>query len=150
MKFRRTTLPGDIDLVQAITARAYTKWVPVIGRLPKPMTADYATAIRDHVIDLLVDESGTAVGLVELIPAQDHLLIENVAVEPQSQGQGAGRQLVAHAEEVARDLGLASVRLYTNKLFAANIQLYLHLGYQIDGEEEFRGGAIVHMSRRLV
>lgn len=42
------------------------------------------------------------------------------------------------------------LRLYTNKLFAENIVLYLRLGYAVDGEEELAPGTIrVDMSKRL-
>ncbi len=46
---------------------AYTKWVAVIGREPKPMTANYEQAVIDHVIDLL-QENGRPIALIELIP----------------------------------------------------------------------------------
>jgi GNAT superfamily N-acetyltransferase len=146
-RFRRAGL-DDAGLVEAITHRAYAKWVPVIGRPPKPMTADYTQAIAGHVIDLLV-EGDVVVGLVELIPMADHWLIENVAVDPAHQGKGYGRLLVAHAEDVTRAAGMQRIRLYTNKLFAANVTLYRKLGYALDREEEFRGGIIVHMSKGL-
>ena len=70
------------------------------------MTADYSLAVRDHVIELLLDESDAVAGLVELIPATDHWLIENVAVDPAHQGKGYGRLLVAHAEELTPVAGL--------------------------------------------
>jgi len=148
IRYRRAG-PADAKVVEGITHRAYEKWVPIIGRMPKPMTADYAAAVRDHVIDLLLDADGATVGLVELIPMADHWLIENVAVDPDHQGKGYGRHLVAHAEDLTRAAGMATIRLYTNKMFAANVALYLKLGYALDREEEFRGGVIVHMSKRL-
>ena len=43
--------------------------------------------------------------------------------------------------------GFSLVRLYTNRLFAANIALYLRAGYTIDREEAFLGGVRVHMSK---
>ena len=42
------------------------------------------------------------------------------------------------------------VRLYTNRLFAANVALYLRSGYAIDREEPFWGGVKVHMSKRVL
>jgi GNAT superfamily N-acetyltransferase len=140
--------PVDADAIAALTHDAYAKWVPVIGRAPKPMTADYAVAVREHRIDLLY-AGGTLVALVECIAAPDHLLIENLAVSPPHQGRGYGRRLVAHVEILARGLGHAEVRLYTNKLFTENIAFYQKLGYRIDAETPFKGGLIVHMSRRL-
>jgi hypothetical protein len=56
---------------------------------------------------------------------------------------------LAHAEAVARSLGLSAMRLYTNPLFAGNVQLYGRLGYQVDREEPFKGGVTVYMSKTL-
>ena len=43
----------DAWAIRELTRAAYAKWVPVIGREPKPMMADYAEAVRSHRIDLL-------------------------------------------------------------------------------------------------
>ena len=102
-QFRRATLADAAD-VRALTRAAYAKWVPLIGREPKPMTADYERAVSAHVIDLY--ESGAELlGLVEMIPQGDHLLIENIAVRPDQQGKGLGDILLKHAEDFARALG---------------------------------------------
>ena len=144
----RRAIPADAVTIRELTRAAYAKWVPIIGREPRPMIADYDAAVRDHLIDLLyVDDRVTA--LIETIPATDHLLIENVAVLPEGQGGGYGRRLLAHAEGLAVSLGLPEVRLYTNKAFVENVQLYLRLGYQVDREEAFMNGVAVHMSKLL-
>jgi hypothetical protein len=41
------------------------------------------------------------------------------------------------------------LRLYTNKLFATNVAFYKQLGYHVDVETAFKGGFVVHMSRRI-
>jgi ribosomal protein S18 acetylase RimI-like enzyme len=140
--------PADAEAIAALTREAYAKWIPVIGRAPKPVTADYDAAVRAHPIDLLYD-GDRLVGLIECIVEPDHLLIENLAVAPAQQGRGYGKHLMAHAETLARALGFGEIRLYTNKLFAENIAFYARLGYRIDGETAFKGGFITHMSRRL-
>jgi GNAT superfamily N-acetyltransferase len=122
--------------------------VPVIGRLPKPMAADYDVAVREHLIEVL-EEGGELIALVECIREPDHLLIENLAVAPAHQGKGHGHRLIARVEELARALGYGEVRLYTNKLFAENVAFYKKLGYRVDGESAFKGGFITHMSRQL-
>lgn len=145
---RRATT-ADAVAVRELTRAAYAKWVPLLGREPRPMTADYDAAVRDHLVDLLrVD--GEATALIEMALTADHLLIVNVAVAPAHQGRGHGRALMVHAEEVARSLGLGEVRLYTNALFAENLQLYSRIGYRVDREEEHpQLGVAVHMSKRL-
>ncbi|HVO04495.1 MAG TPA: GNAT family N-acetyltransferase [Candidatus Cybelea sp.] len=144
----RRAEPADAGAVAALTREAYAKWVPVIGRLPKPMAADYDRAVRDHLIELLKAD-GELVALVECIREPDHLLIENLAVAPAHQGKGHGHRLMARVEALARELGLGEIRLYTNKLFQENVAFYRKLGYRIDGESSFQGGTIVHMSRRI-
>lgn len=48
LKPRRATATD----VRALARAAYAKWVPQIGREPKPMTADYDRAVAEHIIDL--------------------------------------------------------------------------------------------------
>src|SRR5262245_19650353 len=147
LEMRRATA-ADAAAVRALTRDAYGKWVAVIGREPKPMGADYDQAVRAHRIDLAYSD-GVLAGLIEMIPEAGHLLVENVAVAPAFQKRGVGRHLMAHAEDVARALDHAEVRLYTNKLFAENVQLYGRLGYRIDREELTERGVAVFMSKRV-
>jgi ribosomal protein S18 acetylase RimI-like enzyme len=143
----RRALPADAEAVRALTRQAYARWVPVIGREPKPMQADYDRAVREHLIDLAY-EDGMLAGLIETIEQSDHLLIENVAVSPAFQGRGIGRALLVHAERLAAARGFGLVRLYTNQRFAENVMLYQRLGYRIDREEEAGPlGIAVHMSK---
>lgn len=144
---RRAT-PADAAAVRDLSRAAYAKWVPVIGREPLPMTADYETAVRDHVVDLL-EQDGALAGLIELRPEADHLLIVNVAVAPAHQGRGHGRALLAHAEALARRLGLPEMRLYTNGRFTENLALYERVGYRLDRTESTALGITVHMRKRI-
>jgi ribosomal protein S18 acetylase RimI-like enzyme len=144
----RQAVASDVSAIRQLTREAYAKWVPVIGREPKPMIANFAEAVRNHRIDLLYVD-GKLAGLIEMIPQASHLLIENVAVSPVFQGRDLGRKLMVHAEHVAVSLGYDEVRLYTNKLFAENVQVYRKLGYRVDREEEFKSGSAVHMSKSL-
>jgi ribosomal protein S18 acetylase RimI-like enzyme len=148
MEEMRQAVAGDAAAIRALTRAAYAKWVPVIGREPLPMVADYEAAVAKHRFDLLYVD-GLLAALIETIAKEDHLLIENVAVDPAFQKRGLGRKLMAHAETVAVQAGYGMLRLYTNKSFAENVMLYQRLGYEIDREEEFRGGFTVYMSKRI-
>lgn len=139
----------DAAAVTALTRSAYSKWVSVIGREPLPMRADHAAHIRDHRADLLfVGEELAA--LVETIERDDDVLIENVAVDPRFQKRGYGRSMVAYAEQLARDAGLTTVRLYTNQMFQENLRLYASLGYEVEREEALNGGVAIHMVKVVV
>ena len=140
---------ADAAAVRALTRAAYAKWVPLIGREPKPMTADYERAVSAHMIDLY-EREGELLGLVEMIPLSDHLLIENVAVKPGQQGKGLGDVLLKHAENCARTLGLSETRLYTNAMFAANLAFYARRGYAEFRRETLAPGAVaVHMRKAI-
>lgn len=142
-------MANDAAAIRALTRAAYAKWVPLIGREPKPMTADYDKAVRDHRFDLL-EIDGKLIALIETVAHADHLLIENIAVDPSYQSRGFGRFLLIQAEQRAASSGLAKVRLYTNQRFAENIRLYIMLGYRINCEEAIGDGIVaVHMSKRL-
>jgi GNAT superfamily N-acetyltransferase len=144
----RQAVAADAAAIRELTRSAYAKWVPLIGREPKPMTADYDAAVTKHRFDLLYVE-GTLAALIETIREADHLLVENVAVSPAFQGRGLGRKLMAHAEQLATSSGLGEIKLYTNQRFAENVELYRRLGYQVDREEVLPVGTVVHMSKRL-
>lgn len=145
----RRALAGDAPALRDLVRSAYAKWAPLIGREPKPMTADYDKAVREHLV-FVVEAPGRLDAAIELIPAADHLLVENVAVAPAAQGRGLGTQLMDVAERVARDLGLRELRLYTNARFAENIALYEKLGYAITERAAIpTGGEVVWMRKQL-
>ena len=56
----RRAVPADAAAVQELTREAYAQWIPVIGREPMPMKADYHAALRDHLVDLLYAEGRLA------------------------------------------------------------------------------------------
>ncbi len=148
MTLRRAT-QADAAAVRALSRAAYAKWVPLIGREPKPMTADYDHAVRAHIVDLH-EIDGVLEGLIEMIPERDHLLVENLAVRPGGAGRGLGTALMVHAETVARTMGFAEIRLYTNGAFASNIAFYERRGYAVTAREAFpAGGTIVFMRKDL-
>ena len=144
----RQAVAADAAAVRALTREAYAKWVAVTGREPLPMRVDYVEALTKHRFDLL-NEDGALVALIETERNDDHLLIVSVAVAPSYQKRGLGRRLLAHAEALARQEQLDTVRLYTNARMVENIALYKSLGYRIDREEPMGTSIQVHMSKTL-
>ena len=144
----RPAEPADAAAIRDIVRAAYAKWVPVIGREPLPMRADYDKAVAEHPFDLAV-EDGAIVGMIETMLAEDHLWIENVCVVPRAQGRGIGRLLLERAERQAIEAERRELRLLTNGAFEANVSLYKRCGYIVDREEPFMNGMTVYMSKRL-
>jgi GNAT superfamily N-acetyltransferase len=119
---------ADVAALRALAVAAYQHYVPRIGQPPWPMTADYAAAVADgHT--WVATRNDAVVGLLVLVPQPDHLLLENVAVQPDEQGRGTGSRLLDFAEEQARRLGLAEIRLFTNEAMTENIAYYGRRGY---------------------
>lgn len=144
----RAASSNDAEAIACLVRAAYSKWIPVIGREPKPMTVDYRLAVAANDIALLFDQD-VLVGLIETIRKDDCIWIENVAVAPDHQGKRLGQRLLAHAEDLAKAARHTEVRLLTNADFKANVSLYQKLGYAITHTEPFMGGTTVHMAKRL-
>ena len=141
--------PQDAELVRRLVRKAYAQWIPIIGREPMPMKADYEWAVRDHDIDLLYAD-GNLAALIEVLAKPDHLFIENIAVIPSLQRQGMGRRLLSHVAEKARKEKIAELRLLTNQAFESNIRLYKSVGFQIVRTEPFPGGGTtVYMCKAI-
>ncbi len=92
------------------------------------MDEDYRREVADGKVSVAV-EVDEIVGLIVLAKEPDHLLVENVAVEPGRQSRGIGRALLAFAEEVAMGADLTTLRLYTHALMIENLAFYPRLGY---------------------
>ncbi len=124
----RPARADEAAAVQALVQRAYAEWVAVVGRRPAPMDDDYAHHIAAREV-FVVEAGGTIAALAVLIDAPDHLLLDNVAVDPDRHRSGLGRRMIVFAEEEARRRGHAELRLFTHERMQRNIQLYERFGF---------------------
>src|SRR5437763_13002257 len=145
----RRARAADRKVVEAIIAATYSPHVDRIGKPPGPMLDDYDALIEAGTVSVLQDESGAMTALVVLLPQPDHLLLDNIAVRPERQGQGLGRRLIEFAEAEARRLGYAELRLYTHEKMTENIALYGRLGFEETGRGREAGYDRVLMTERL-
>jgi GNAT superfamily N-acetyltransferase len=145
----RPARPEDRGAVETIVDAAYTVYIDRIGKPPGPMLDDYAQLIADGMVSVLEDAGGTIAAIIVLVPQPDHLLLDNIAVRPDRQGQGLGRRLIAFAEDEARRLGFAELRLYTHERMIENIALYTRLGFAETGRGQQAGYDRVFMRKRV-
>ncbi len=143
----RPARPADAEAIDALVQRAYRPYVARIGGRPRPMDDDYTEKVAQG--SLFVLEDGGAVGAMELVEKGDHLLIENVAVEPARHGEGLGGALLEFAEDRARAAGLDLIRLYTNAAMTENLAIYSHLGYREEERRTDNGFERVFLAKRL-
>ncbi len=119
----------DAVAMTQVARRAYAAYVPRIGGEPAPMKVDYAKTVDDGYA-WVAERHDRLVGLLVLHPGEDHMMLENVAVDPEAQGLGVGAQLLRLAEEKAHEQGLPEVRLYTNEAMTENLAYYPRRGYR--------------------
>jgi N-acetylglutamate synthase-like GNAT family acetyltransferase len=109
MPMIRLATPADQEVVEALVRAAYSVYIDRIGKEPGPMLDDYNALIQQgHVYAF--DENDGINGLVVLVPEARTMLLDNVAVSPEAQGKGFGRQVIAFAEEAAHRQGLEAIR----------------------------------------
>jgi ribosomal protein S18 acetylase RimI-like enzyme len=131
----RLAEPADVPAVERIVESAYARWVGPVGRRPGPMDDDYAAEVANGRVHVLEDDD-RVVGLIVLLEADDHLLVQNIAVAPGCQGQGCGRELLAFAEAEAERAGVPEMRLYTHEKMDTNIAWYLRNGWALQSRAE--------------
>jgi ribosomal protein S18 acetylase RimI-like enzyme len=143
--------PADVADITALVRVAYARYVPVIGREPTPMGADYAELVAAGTVWVaeVGGADGAIAGVLVLASGADHLLVQNIAVAPDAQGRGIGTRLLELAELEAARAGLAEVRLYTNEAMTENLAYYPRRGYAETGRSGDGGFRRVFFAKRL-
>jgi GNAT superfamily N-acetyltransferase len=83
----------------------------------------------DHCLVVLCD--GGLAGTLSLVEKLPEVKMRQVAVEPDLQGKGIGRKLVAFAEDFARSLGAERMTLHARE---TAVPFYLAQGYSVVGD----------------
>ena len=147
----RPARPSDEPAIVELTQRAYQPYEAVLGITPTPVTEDYGPRIERGEV-WLIEDGPELVGLVVLENHPDRSVLFSVAVAPERQSAGIGRQLVRFAEEIARKRGHRTVALYTNAKMERNIRIYARCGYRETGRRAHParpGSVIVDMEKQL-
>jgi ribosomal protein S18 acetylase RimI-like enzyme len=137
---------ADLPVISRVITAAYSKYLARMDVPPAPMLRDYSPAVEQGELWVAGDPIA---GLISLIPADDSLLIENLAVDPAAQGTGLGRALMDFAEQQARTLRLPRLVLYTHELMTENQAIYAHLGYRETARRTEDGRRRVFMQKDL-
>ncbi len=124
----RPATQGDAAAIKACIDASYRHYVERIGRLPGPMTDDYAEIVRTRKVTV-AESGGAIVGVLVLDVTDDGFLLETVGVDPANRGKGLGRILLELSESEARKAGFGSIYLYTHQLMTENQALYSKIGY---------------------
>jgi ribosomal protein S18 acetylase RimI-like enzyme len=135
---------ADLPSIRRVIGAAYDKYRGRMDKPPAPLLRDYSRAL-----DTMWVTGNPVIGLISLIPTDDSILIENVAVHPEHQGTGLGRRLMEFAEEHARNLQIQRLWLYTNEVMTENQAIYVHLGYRVTKRLTEDGYRRIYMEKML-
>ena len=144
----RAATAADAAGIAHCVQAAYFHYIERIGKSPSPMLDDYDQVVRTHRV-YVVEDSGDIVGVLVLMDKEKGLLLDNVAVLPQRQGEGIGRCLIELAESEARRLGHQHLDLYTHQQMIENIAMYTRCGWEEIERRTERGFPRVYMRKRL-
>lgn len=133
----RQAIADDEPAIRECAEQAYSRYVPLIGRKPAPMLADFASQIAGGEVYVATDDQDNFLGFIVFYAEDQHMLLENIAVLPRAAGRGVGKALVNFCEAAAQRRGLNSVHLYTNEKMTENLSIYPKLGYaEVDRRSE--------------
>ena len=112
------------------------------------MRADYAEVIAHHQV-WVAEAAQQMIGGRVLIPEEDALLLDTIAVHPEYQGLGIGRALLERADAEVLCEGYGALRLYTHETMTENMALYTRNGWVETYRGHHAGSARVFMRKRL-
>jgi len=133
--------------IQECVGTAYKHYISRIGKPPEPMLNDYTDLIQYHKV--FVAELNQIIGVLVLIQNSSNIILDNVAVIPDQQGKGIGKQLINLAESEAYRLGFRKLDTYTHQCMVENIEMYKTLGYTEIERKEEHGYNRVYMQKSL-
>ena len=125
LALRRATA-DDLPAIRALINAAYARYLTRMDKPPGPMLRDYGPSIEAGTT-WVTGSPVTAV--LTLYPREDHLYVENIAVDPSAQGRGLGRALMGFAEQEAARRGLGRMALVTHEVMTENQAIYARVGY---------------------
>ncbi len=140
MRIVRLTARDDMGAVHALVARAFAG---MEGRIDPPSSLarmgpeDFAREAAEAELWALCDPGPVAV--VVLKPGTGELYLGKLAVEPERQGEGLGREMLAHAAARARDLGLNRLVLQTRVELVENHAAFAAMGFSEIGRTAHPG-----------
>lgn len=144
----RKAVPTDEKSVVKCIHKSYHKYIERIGKKPGPMLENYLTLIL-HGNVFCGEISEKIIGVLVLKKFNDYMLLDNVALLPEFQGNGFGKQLIKFAESYAFENDFCEIRLYTNVKMKENIEIYNKMGYIEYSRKKDNGYDRIYFKKRL-
>lgn len=124
----RPAFASDAPRMREIAKAAYAIYVAEMGKEPAPMGADYKMHISEDRCFVAVN-GAQILGFVVILEEKGEWWLDNIAVAPDQQAKGIGRDLLLYAEAHVANY-TDSLSLYTNVVMRANATWYRRIGYK--------------------
>lgn len=144
----RRARPEDAPGLLALARCSFEMYIPRMGREPTPMTDDYATIIHRDFVWIVEGPDGFVAAMV-LCLKPESMLLDLLTVRPDYQGKGLGGAMMEMASIEAVKFGHDRITLYTHETMTENLALYSARGFEETHREEFKGGHVVYMAKKL-
>ncbi|WP_246673172.1 GNAT family N-acetyltransferase [Mesorhizobium sp. B2-4-14] len=131
--FSITRIPADFDRWADVLALIMQAFASMDGVIDPPSSAHLLTVdtLRDKArreAGFVALNDGSIVGCVFALEREDDFYVDKLAVAPDWQGQGIGRQLMRAVECLALDRGKAALELQTRIELITNHAAFACLG----------------------
>jgi ribosomal protein S18 acetylase RimI-like enzyme len=147
----RTAVLDDVPSIVGVVHRAYARFVPVMDRIPAPMTDDYGALVTRGVVTVMTDgDDDVVVGVLVSWVDGDAYYVDNIAVDPDAQSTGVGSSLLEAAIKETWRSGCRRIWLYTNAAMADNIGYYERRGFVVYDRRIDKGFDRIFFERHLL
>ena len=143
----RRASAGDLPAIRALIDAAYARYLTRMDKPPAPMLRDYGPSVQAGTTWVT---GSPIIAVLTLYPRDDHLYVENIAVDPSAQGRGLGRALMEFAEREAARRKLSRMALVTHEVMTENQAIYARLGYVETGRRAEDGYRRIYMEKALI
>ena len=145
----RKGITNDRSQIENIAYRAYKKYIDLLGKKPRPMTANFSKHLKDDCVFVIEDvQKRQLVGYAVVIIKENKYWLENIAVEPAKSKQGFGTQLISYVEDYISKFAL-EYQLYTSVKMYENIEWYKRNGFRESKRMEVEGFEGVYFIKKL-
>ena len=128
LALRRATV-DDLPAIKAVIDAAYARYLSRMDKPPAPMSRDYRPSVEAGTTWVTGSPGSPLTAVLTLYPRDDHMYVENIAVDPSAQGRGLGRALMEFAEQEAARRSLGRMAQVTHEAMSENQAIYARLGY---------------------
>ena len=121
----------DVSAIKLIARKSFERYVPLIGKPPAPMNADFSVHVLKATVFIAQSEKkqGSVLGYAIILQKDEAWLLDNIAVSPEAQGGGVGSALIAACKTFLQKRGVQRYHLHTDEAMEQNLTWNPEIGF---------------------